>query len=363
VADSFDKGRFLSAGGARRTFEEAKRWYGIFGAEERVHWIVGPGGHGTPVEVREGIYTWMNRWLNNGNGDIKERPVTMRADHELWATSTGQVGDMKDVRDLWEVIKADYHPAADVDAGKAVRAIVPALKQAPKWRKVSEESDNRFTLENLVISVEQDLEIAATLLVPRGEGKKTAAVVVEMGSKLSDVSKQLAEAGALVLALRPRGVEDRDDRRQLLPDWMANTRAWLIGFNLPTLRARDVLSGVSLVAAREDVREVVGVARGSAGVWMLMAAAADPKLARVWVDGTPYSFRAALNGPVHHGFHDALIPGVQWDLDGLVRSIGPERVLWTDPTNWIYKTPLQGAFVYRGFEEGNGPSIRRLLKQ
>jgi hypothetical protein len=96
---------------------------------------------------------------------------------------------------------------------------------------------------------------------------------------------------------------------------------------------------------------------------MLMAAAADPKLARVWVDGTPYSFRAALNGPVHRGFHDALIPGVQWDLDGLVRSIGPERVLWTDPTNWIYKTPLQGAFVYRGFEEGNGPSIRRLLKQ
>jgi len=353
---------FFPLEGARRTFEEAKRWYRIFGAEERVGWIVGPGGHGTPVEVREGIYSWMSRWLKNAAETIKEQPVKMRPDHDLWATSTGQVGDMKDVRDLWEVIKGEYHPPTGVDAGAAVRAMISPAKD-PKWRKIADEPEPRFKRELIAISVEPGLEIDGTLLVPAGNEKRTAVVVVEMGSKLSELATQLAEAGAIVLALRPRGVEDRDDRRQLLPDWLANTRAWLIGLNLPTLRARDVLSGVALLSARDDVREVVGVAKGSAGVWMLMAAAADPKLARVWVDGTPHSFRAALNGPVHRSLHDALIPGVQWDLDDLVRSIGTDRVLWSDPTNWVYKTPLKGPFVYRGFEEGNGLFIRRLLKQ
>jgi hypothetical protein len=92
-----------------------------------------------------------------------------------------------------------------------------------------------------------------------------------------------------------------------------------------------------------------------------MAAAVDKRLKRIWLDGTPHSFRAALDGPVHRNLHDALIPGVQWELEDLARALGETRVLWTDPTNWMYKVPVKGPFVYRTFEDGNGPYIKKLL--
>ena len=76
------------------------------------------------------------------------------------------------------------------------------------------------------------------------------------------------------------------------------------------------------VDGSDDVGEVVGVAKGSSGVWMLMAAAADPKLTRVWVDGTPHSFSSSFDGPIHARLFDAVIPGFlrHWDLADLVLS-------------------------------------------
>src|SRR4029453_11971127 len=54
---------FFTPPGARQVFEEAQRWYELHDAKERVKWVVGPGGHGTPPIVREAIYDWMTRWL------------------------------------------------------------------------------------------------------------------------------------------------------------------------------------------------------------------------------------------------------------------------------------------------------------
>jgi hypothetical protein len=106
----------------------------------------------------------------------------------------------------------------------------------------------------------------------------------------------------------------------------------------------------------------VGAAKGSAGVWMLMASAVEPRLTRAWIDGTPHSFRAALDGPVHRNLFDAVIPGVQWELLDLVESVGLTRVIWSDPTNWVSKTPVKGPFTYRAFEEGNSRLIESLLQ-
>jgi hypothetical protein len=49
---------FFTTAGARQVFEEAQRWYKLHDVPDRVKWVVGPGGHGTPLEVREAIYEW-----------------------------------------------------------------------------------------------------------------------------------------------------------------------------------------------------------------------------------------------------------------------------------------------------------------
>ena len=94
---------FFTVEGARQVYEEARRWYGIYGAEQKIDFVVGPGKHGTPLEVRERIYGWMIRWLNNGQGDSREQAVEAHPDHELWATRTGQIATSLNARDLYEI--------------------------------------------------------------------------------------------------------------------------------------------------------------------------------------------------------------------------------------------------------------------
>jgi hypothetical protein len=124
------------------------------------------------------------------------------------------------------------------------------------------------------------------------------------------------------------------------------------------MRAYDILRGVDVLAARPDVdpATIRAVARDVAGVWLLMAAAVDQRLSRVWIDRTPYSLRKALEGPIHKNLHAAIIPGfcLEWDIDDVRRLVAPRHVVWTDPTDWMENVvPIAGEFRYRGFGEGD----------
>jgi hypothetical protein len=135
-------------------------------------------------------------------------------------------------------------------------------------------------------------------------------------------------------------------------DWISALHADLIGRNLPSMRAHDILRGVDLLRARPDVdpNSIRGMARGVAGVWLLLAAAADSRLSSIWIDRTPYSLRLALDNSMTVDLPDAVIPNfvLHWDLQDLVKAIEPRGVLWTDPTNWTQHVASLGApYRYR----------------
>src|SRR5262249_56823402 len=46
---------FFTPEGARLVYEEARRWYRIYGAEEKLRWGVGPGPNGTPPRISGAI--------------------------------------------------------------------------------------------------------------------------------------------------------------------------------------------------------------------------------------------------------------------------------------------------------------------
>ena len=82
------EGDYFTPAGARLVYEEARRWFGLYGAEDKLRLFVGGGPHGTPLETREAIYEWMIRWLKDGRGDSREQPVKMYTNHELLVTAT-----------------------------------------------------------------------------------------------------------------------------------------------------------------------------------------------------------------------------------------------------------------------------------
>src|SRR6266851_4110832 len=102
------EGDYFTPAGARLVYEEARRWFGLYGAEDKLRLFVGPGPHGTPLESREAIYEWMIRWLKNGQGDTHERPVKIHSNHELRVTPTGHVDDEPGSRKLYQLILDEF---------------------------------------------------------------------------------------------------------------------------------------------------------------------------------------------------------------------------------------------------------------
>ena len=133
------------------------------------------------------------------------------------------------------------------------------------------------------------------------------------------------------------------------------------------MRAHDLLVAIDVLAARPDVdaSSIHGYARGVKGVWLLLAAAVDQRLAKIWLDRTPWSIAAALVDPLTNYLFDAMIPhfALHWDFQDLVDAMGDRRVLWTDPTNWMNRVVALGApYRYRYVGEGDAPSIEEFLR-
>ena len=95
----------------RLVYEEARRWFGLYGAEDKLRFFVGSGPHGTPLETREAIYDWMIRWLKDGRGDSHEQPVKIYTNQELLVTPSGHVDDEPGSRKLHQLILDEFRSA------------------------------------------------------------------------------------------------------------------------------------------------------------------------------------------------------------------------------------------------------------
>jgi dienelactone hydrolase len=318
---SSTEGDFFTPPGARQVYEEARAWYRLFDAEDRVQWVVGPGGHGTPLMVREAIYGWMIRWLGNGKGSPTEDPVTLLSDHQLLVTPRGQV----EGRELYQVI-ADVprEKATAKDLAQFVRELLD--RNPPLVRTFS--------------------------ILPAEAGAERRPAVVLIQNNLTpgpDAAKLLSEGSVVVLVtFSGRGA---DAERPRSGNWMNNTRAWLVGRNLAAMHAGEIAAAVADAVKRSDVdpARIIASASGVAGIPLLLAAAGNQQISSVFLTRTPYSLRAAIASAIHTNLHDGAIPGfaVKWDLTDLLGLISPRAVVWRDPTDWMGNVvTLEGGYTY-----------------
>ncbi len=347
---------FFTPPGAKLVYDEARRWYRLYGAEDKIAYFVGPGPHGTPLVSRESMYQWLIRWLNDGRGDFHEQPVKIYPNHDLLVTKTGSVDDEPGSRKLHQLILASLH--AKRKAGTTVelaselqRLQIRTDGSAPSVKVVQESPGDGFRTQKVQFESEPGIELEASILIPISPGKKPGVLLV--GGKVSDlVAESIAKSGRVVLKLDPRRSLKYDDRRPYVGDWLANTRADQIGFSLAALRGRDILRGVDLLAARPDVdvSSIRAGAQGAKGLWLLLAAAADSRIKKVWLDRTPYTFADALGSPLNTALSDVVIHGfsLRWDIEDLVKLMGDRPLFRTDPANWMGRVVNAGpGFRYR----------------
>ena len=374
---------YFTPASARLVYEEARRWYGLYGAEDKIRFHVGPGPHGTPMESRVEIYKWMNRFLKDGKGPESDEAVPLFTNHELQVTASGNVMNEPGSRKLHQIIRDEFRrlraprPVAEMMT-ELRRLGVRAGDPAPAVKLAGVTPGVDFRVEQLQFEGEPGVMITGKLYVPTGAGKKPAVVMVaetrlpvplyvQRSQSTEVLAEAMARAGRVVLELEPRDAPGGIDGRPFLGNWVTNERVDLVGRNLAAMRAHDILVGVDVLAARADVDSgaIRGYARGPKGFWLLMAAAVDERLKKIWLDRTPWSLGAAFDGPVAAFLFDAMIPkfALHWDFDDLVKAMGERRVLWTDPANWMNQVVPRGpAYRYRYVREDDVASMEDFFR-
>jgi len=312
---------FFTLEGARQVFDEAKSWYELYGAADHIKWVVGPGEHGIPRPLREAMYEWMIRWLADGKGDAREQPVDPLPDHDLLVTGNAQVGG----RDLYQIIAAE-----------------------PRQNGTQEEL--RTYLTGLMSRNQPLVQATAMLPSTAGATRRPTVVLVQRTLEVGSDARKLVEQGNVVILVAPQGAGD-GECCSFTGNWLDNTRAWLVGRNLPAMHAAEINQAVEIALQRPDVdpQRISARATGVAGIWLLLAAAVNSSIGRVVLDRTPHSLRAAIESPVHQSLHDAVIPGfaLKWDLQDIRKLTLPREVVWKNPTDWTGNVvKVQGAFEY-----------------
>lgn len=348
--------------GVRLVYDEARNWYALYGAQDRVGFMVGPGSHGMPLEAREAVYQWMIRYLKNGQGDFHEQPVEMYTNHQLQVTASGNVENEPDSRKLYQILRAEYNarkqPGTMADLLAKLRELkIPTDHTAPRFEIVDTSSEAGGQIEHIKFESTPGIWLNATLHIPSTSGKKPAVLVLKAGNSFAlmstpDIAEYMARAGQVVLEMEPRRSQMEVHEGPFAGDYVTDVQANLIGLNLPAMRAHDILRGADLLAARSDVDpgSIRAAARGVSGIWLLLAAAADPRISKIWIDRTPSGLHSALDNTMAADLWDAVIPGfiLHWDLNDLVKAMGQRQVIWTDPTNWLRRVVALGpAYEYR----------------
>jgi hypothetical protein len=347
---------YFTPEGAKLVYEEARHWYGLYGAEDKVKLFVGSGPHGTPLASREAIYEWMIHWLKDGRGDSREQPVKLYTNHQLLVTHSGHVEDEPGSRKLYQIVLEEFRRRRKQGTVSELmtelrRLQIPSDGTSPAVNVLEESSTTAGRRRRIRFESEPGVLIEGTLHIPPTPGQKAAVLLVTDDSS-SSFAASLVKAGQVVLELQPRDSPGDSDRRPFVGNWITNARALQIGRNLPAMRAHDLLRAVDVLASSGEVapKSIRAAARGVKGIWLLLAAAVDTRISKVWLDRTPHSLQSALERSINTDLFDAVVPGfvLHWDLQDLIRAMGDRPVLWTDPTNWMRRTVFLGPpYQYR----------------
>ncbi len=368
---------------ARPVYEEARRWYSLYGAEDKIRFFVGKGPHGTPKESREAIYAWMIRWLKDGEGDPADQPVHLYTNYELRVTQSGHVDNEPRSRKLYQVILDEFRAHREPRGVPALlaelqRLGIPSMGIVPPVTTLSNTQANHYRMERIRFESDPGVAIEANLYLPDSPGRKQAVLMLEdkrlpvplyvtRSPSSVPLAEAMAQAGRVVLELAVRDSPEANDGRPFLGNWLTNERADLVGRNLAAMRAHDILAAIDVLAARPDVdpASIRGYARGVKGFWLLLAAAVDPRLSRLWLDRTPSTFRSAFENPLTSFLFDVMIPGFarHWDFKDLRDAMGKRSVLWTDPTNWMNQVVQPGpSYRYRHVGQTDETYLKEFLE-
>jgi cephalosporin-C deacetylase-like acetyl esterase len=356
--------------GAKQSYEEAKRIYGLYGAEGKLQWITGPGGHGNLGPISQQILAFM---VKNLKGDSTVPKFTAyRPEHpdDLIVTPTGQISTSlggetvesltrKEAKGLIVTEKPVETKAALGALQERIRASVRAVAaitaqagKAPEVTVGNKDQRDGYRVETLTIHSEPGIDLPALALISDTPGAKPAVLVLDE-TPMARVAatpdmQRLAKSGHVILIIQPRGTSSdapavtaaQAAQQSILG---TNTgmalQAMVVGKSLVGMRADDAIRAVNWLVSLPEVEQssITIYGRAAEGMVALHAAALDARIAHVIVENTLVSYHMALEAPIHRSLSDIILPGVllKYDTSDLIDAISPRSVVIVNPADAI----------------------------
>jgi cephalosporin-C deacetylase-like acetyl esterase len=355
---------FFPIAGARQTFREGKRIYGLLGADDKFQMVEADDGHGYSLPRRLAAYRWMNRWLKGVDAPIAEPEMEIESEADLRCTEAGQVTIALGGETIFSLNRAEaarvkpqrsainsqedlrrMQQEIRTQAQRLTAFAKPANK--PTARSFGTIARRGYAIEKLAITNESSITVPALLFVPDGTaGKRRAVLYVHENGKAAEAKadaeiESLVRSGLLVLAIDLRGLgetrEEADRIWNLFGTFDSAMTALLSGQTLVGLRAQDVVSAIDVLAARNDVEveSLSAYGKGVAAVVVLHAAALDERIKRVTLEEMLVSYGAVSTWKIHHQIFSDIVPGAlaAYDLPELAATFAPRRLTLINTVN------------------------------
>lgn len=331
---------FFPIDGARATFKQTQRVFDLLAGGEKAGYFEFDDTHGWSQPRREAANRWLEHWLKRSETDGKEPALRTEEESVLYATSTGQLATSGGS----ETVQSLNRKHAQTLVAKRSRLTTDLIRQAIGLRddeKIPPVNvvERQGSLEKLELTVEGGVKIPALLHLPAGTPRRAVLFVSSFGKSNDPDIADLTRAGAVVLAVDPRGIGESyqpPTRTGYSQAYQLAARAMLLGRNLVEMQVADLLASGRYLGSRPEVagKPVALMAKGSAGPAGLMAAALSPSFQEVVLERSILSYQSVVDAAVHQELERTVVPGIlqHLDLPDVMQLIAPRKVTVVSPT-------------------------------
>lgn len=352
---------FFPFAGARRTFEEAKRTYGLYDAAARIQWITGPGGHGALGPRFPEIVGFFVKWLNSGGDASTAAPLLPPSTDDLLCTKTGQVSTSlggetmqsinrkraealvparPSIASLADLERLQTHLKSDIIATTAV--VAKPGGSPPRVSVVKADDRENYQFETISLHSEDGIDLVGLFAVPMRAGAKPTVLMLvpEISDRIAARGSELdrlANSGHIVLVLQPRWAPEGPASQPALlgPYNLMTLRAMIVGKTMVGMRLDDTIRAIDWLCARPDVdtKSITAYGEGPLAVVVLHAAALDGRIGKVLAENLLVSYRTVVDQPLSRNVPEIVLLGVlrKYDLVDLAAAISPRALVIMNP--------------------------------
>jgi cephalosporin-C deacetylase-like acetyl esterase len=353
--------------GAKAAYEEVRRVYALYGAEDRLQWITGPGGHGALQPIAPEVVAFFTRWLRDDPTPRAFTALRPPRPEDVLVTPTGQLStslggetirslNAKRARGLLAAPaqpKTPYETSAlrtrlRRDIGVVTRTTArPGSAPMAAATSPPDTRDGRV-IETFRLTSEPGITIDLRLSSPQNAQRTLVLLTGQTPPSLEAQVARLNGEGWRVLMVTLRGVGGTEEiKASMLGDWnLLAARAFLVGKTPIGMRIDDTIRALDWLAARDGqtARPISLYGVGGMGAVALHVAVLDERVGEVYADATVTSYREAVDRPLTRNMPEITPPGVlaRYDLPDLVHAIAPRPVTLVAPVNGVGE-PLREA--------------------